>query len=328
MNSSPLRIRPIRTSITMFAVSASLVVASCGSDDTGASDPGGSQPTLTVLAAFYPLGEAARGVGGDLVSVTDLTPPGQGPHDLELQPAQMGAFEAADVAIYLGRGFQPQVEAALADSPAGVTRLDLLDSVDLLGVDEQLAGTDGEVDGEVLEGDVDPHVWLDPSRMITMVDAITNTFAEIDPDNADTYRANAETYLSDLRGLGGEYRAGLAECRSRVIVTSHRAFGYLADTYGLRQIPIAGISPDVEPDPRTLEAIASEAKAEGVTTIFLESIAPPDLAETVAREIGAELDLLDPIEGLTQDQLDAGDTYASIMRDNLRRLAAGLECAG
>jgi zinc transport system substrate-binding protein len=328
VGSSPLRIRPIRTSITVFAVSASLVVASCGSDDTGASGPGGSQSTLTVLAAFYPLGEAARGVGGDLVSVTDLTPPGQGPHDLELQPDQMSAFEDADVAIYLGRGFQPQVEAALPTSPNSVIRLDLLDSVDLLGVDEQLAGTEGEVDGEVLEGDVDPHVWLDPSRMITMVDAITNTFAEIDPDNADTYRANAEKYLTDLRGLDGEYRAGLAECRSRVIVTSHRAFGYLADTYGLRQIPIAGISPDVEPDPRTLEAIASEAKTEGVTTIFLESIAPPDLAETVAREIGAELDLLDPIEGLTQDQIDAGDTYSSIMRDNLRRLAAGLECAG
>ncbi|MBL6620355.1 MAG: zinc ABC transporter substrate-binding protein [Ilumatobacteraceae bacterium] len=328
MNSSLLRIRPIRSSLAVFTVSASLVVASCGNDDTGTSDPSGAQPTLTVLAAFYPLAEAAHGVGGDLVSVTNLTPPGQGPHDLELQPAQMSAFEAADVAIYLGRGFQPQVEAALADSPAGVTRLDLLDSVDLLGVDEQLAGTEGEVDGEVLEGDVDPHVWLDPSRMITMVDAIANTFAEIDPENADTYRSNAEAYLTDLRGLDGEYRAGLAECRSRVIVTSHRAFGYLADTYSLRQIPIAGISPDVEPDPRTLEAIASEAKAEGVTTIFLESIAPPDLAETVAREIGAELDLLDPIEGLTQDQLDVGDTYASIMHDNLRRLAAGLECAG
>jgi len=280
-----------------------------------------------VLAAFYPLGEAARGVGGDLVSVIDLTPPGQGPHDLELRPAQMRAFETADVAIYLGRKFQPQVEAALAKSPARVTRLDLLDSVDLLGVDEQLAGTKGEVDGEVLEGDVDPHVWLDPSRMITMADAITNTFVKIDPDKADTYRANAAKYLADLRGLDGEYRVGLAKCRSRAIVTSHRAFGYLADTYGLRQIPIAGISPDVEPDPRTLAAIAAEARAEGVTTIFLESIASPDLAKTVAREIGAKLDLLDPIEGLTRDQLDAGDTYASIMRDNLRRLAVGLDCA-
>jgi zinc transport system substrate-binding protein len=162
--------------------------------------------------------------------------------------------------------------------------------------------------------------------MIAMADAITAAFSSADPDDADTYAANAEAYLVDIRGLDDEYREALTNCRSRVIVTSHRAFGYLADTYGLRQIPIAGISPEVEPDPRTLAAIAAEAKAEGVTTIFLESIAPPDLAETVAREIGAELDLLDPIKGLTQDQLDEGATYASITRDTLERLVASLGC--
>jgi len=311
-----------RSPITALVLATSVLVASCGSDEPAKS----SDAAITVVTAFYPLEEAARGVGGDLVTVTDLTPPGQGPHDLELQPAQMGIFETADVAIYIGRGFQPQVEAAIANSPDSLTRLDLLDRVGLLGVDDQLAGTSGEVDGEVLDGDVDPHVWLDPSRMVIMVDAITATFVAVDPDNAAAYRDNAERYLTDLRGLDGEYRVALAECRSRVIVTSHRAFGYLADTYDLRQIPIAGISPDVEPDARTLEAIATEARAEGVTTIFLESIAPPALAETVAREIGAELDLLDPIEGLTQDQLDAGDTYASIMRGNLQRLVAGLGC--
>jgi zinc transport system substrate-binding protein len=313
-------------------VAVALVVAACGSDSEGSegSEPAASAPgdMTAAIAAFYPLWEAATGVGGDLVTVTDLTPPGQGPHDLELQPAQMSSFENSDVAVFLGRGFQPQVEAAIAQAPEGLTALDLLDTVELLSVDPQLDGTQGEVDGEVLEGDVDPHVWLDPSRMIIMVEAITDTFAELDPDNESQYRANAEEYLSDIRGLDGEYREALAECRSRVIVTSHRAFGYLADTYDLRQIPIAGISPDVEPDPRTLEAIAAEAQAEGVTTIFLESIAPPDLAETVANEIGAELDLLDPIEGLTQEQLDAGETYASIMRDNLARLVAGLDCAG
>lgn len=305
----------------------SLLLAACGSDEAdNTAGESADAASLSVIAAFYPLEEAARGVGGDLVSVTSLTPPGQGPHDLELQPAQLGVFEAADVAIFLGRGFQPQVEAAIAQAPDTLAAVDLLDTVELLGVDTQLAGTEGEVDGEVLAGDVDPHVWLDPSRMITMVGAITEAFAAADPGNADAYAANAERYLADLRGLDGEYRSALTDCRSRVVVTSHRAFGYLADTYDLRQIPIAGISPEVEPDPRTLEAIAAEAEAEGVTTIFLESIAPPELAETVAREIGAELDLLDPIEGLTQEQLDDGETYASIMRDNLGRLVTGLGC--
>ena len=93
-----------------------------------------------------------------------------------------------------------------------------------------------------------------------------------------------------------------------------------------RRLPIAGISPEVEPDPKTLEAIAAEAKSEGVTTIFLETIAPPALAETVAAEIGATLDLLDPIEGLSSEQLAEGQTYSSIMRNNLQRLVAGLGC--
>jgi len=328
--------RTLRVPFAVLVATTALIAASCGGDDSSGDSSGDNSgdnsgdrdAALTVIASFYPLEEAARGVGGDLVTVTGLTPAGQGPHDLELQPAQLEVFESADIAIHLGRGFQPQVEAAIEQSPDTLTAIDLLDAVELLGVDQQLVGTDGDVDGEVLEGDVDPHVWLDPGRMITMVDAITVAFTAADPDNANTYAANAEEYLADLRGLDDEYRSGLATCRSRVIVTSHRAFGYLANTYDLRQIPIAGISPEVEPDPRTLAAIAAEAEAEGVTTIFLESIAPPDLAETVAREIGAELDLLDPIEGLTQDQLDEGDTYASIMRDNLERLVAGLGCDG
>lgn len=313
--------RPRWTTLIVALLPLGVTVA-CGGGD--AED--GDDARLRVVAAFYPLEEAARGVGGDLVTVTDLTPPGQGPHDLELQPRQAAEIEDADVVVYLGRGFQPHVDDAVAGAPDDVTALDLLDHVALLPVDPQLQGTEGEVDGEVLAGDVDPHVWLDPTRMIAMVGVIADTFAAADPDHAADYQANAAAYLESLDGLDAEYRTGLASCRSDVIVTSHRAFGYVADRYDLRQIPIAGISPEVEPDPRTLEAIAAEAEAEGVTTIFLESIAPPDLAETVANEIGADLDLLDPIEGLTQDQIDDGVTYATIMRDNLQRLRAGLGC--
>ncbi|MGE0879313.1 MAG: metal ABC transporter substrate-binding protein [Acidimicrobiia bacterium] len=305
-----------------FLILAAATLAACSSGNDSSGDGG----QLSVVAAFYPLEEAARGVGGDLVKVTSLTPAGQSPHDLELQARQVQTIEKADVVVFLGRGFQPQVDDAVKGAPGTVSRLDVLDTVKLLPVDQQLAGTSGDVDGEVLEGDVDPHVWLDPSRMITVVDAITERFATVDPAHASTYRDNSAAYLKNLTGLDGEYRSGLADCRSRVIVTSHRAFGYLANTYGLRQIPIAGISPEVEPDAKTLEAIAAEAKREGVTTIYLESIAPPKLTETVAKEIGAKLDLLDPVEGLTKKEIDKGATYASIMRENLGRLRSGLGC--
>lgn len=296
------------------------VLAGCGG---ASSDEAG----LSIAAAFYPLEAAARGVGGDGVSVDGLTPPGQGPHDLELQARQIDQLERADVVFYLGRGFQPQLAEAVARIDEDVTAVDLLDHVDVLTVDPQLEGTQGEVDGEVLEGDVDPHVWLDPARMIAMVEVMVDTLSDVDPDGAADYGGNAEEHLEDLRGLDGEYEEGLASCESRVIVTSHRAFGYLAARYDLRQIPIAGISPEVEPDPQTLDALTAEAEAEGVSTIFLESLAPPELAETVAREVDAELSLLDPIEGLTAEQVDDGMTYASIMRENLERLVDGLDCS-
>lgn len=309
-------------SLPFVLLLAAALVAGCGDD----ADDAASTDRLTVAAAFYPIEEIARGVGGELVEVVGITPPGQGPHDLELGGRQVEAIGDADVVFLIGRGFQPQVEDAAAQAGDDTTVVDLLDEVELLAVDAQLDGTQGDVDGEVLEGDVDPHVWLDPGRMIEMVEAVVATMTEVDPDHAEDYRANADDYLTDLVGLDGEYRDGLADCESRVIVTSHRAFGYLAERYDLRQIPIAGISPEAEPDPRTLEAIAEEARAEGVRTIFLEEIAPPDLAETVAAEIGAELSLLDPIEGLTGEQIEDGTTYAAIMRENLERLVDGLGC--
>jgi zinc transport system substrate-binding protein len=323
MNSSCLK------ALSPLGLACAAVLIGCGGNDTTPERGGAvtrAASPLSVVAAFYPLEEAARGVGGDLVTVTNLTDPGQGPHDLQLEPRQLEVFDDADITVYLGRGFQPQVEQAIANAPKAMIRLDLLDTVGLLPVDDQLEGTTGEVDGEVLDGDVDPHVWLDPTRMIAMVDAITEAFVDLDPGHERDFRVNAASYLTSLRGLDAEYRSALATCRSRVIVTSHRAFGYLSDRYDLRQIPIAGISPEIEPDPRTLEAIADEAEAEGVTTIFLESIAPADLAETVANEIGADLDLLDPIEGLSTQQLAERESYATIMRDNLIRLVSGLGC--
>jgi zinc transport system substrate-binding protein len=310
----------LRSLSALGAATLVTALAACGGDDDDAS------ASVTVAAAFYPLEEAARGVGGDLVEVIGITPPGQGPHDLQLAPKQVEQIVDADVVFLLGRNFQPHVEDVARGAGADTTVVDLLDAVELLPVDPQLAGTQGEVDGEVLDGDVDPHVWLDPARMIAIVEAMVDTLSRTNPDDADEYRTNADAYLEDLVGLDAEYRTALAECQSRVIVTSHRAFGYLAEQYGLRQIPIAGVSPDAEPDPRTLEAIADEAMAEGVTTIFLEELAPPDLAETVAAEIGAELSLLDPIEGLTGDQIENGTSYAAIMRENLERLVDGLGC--
>ena len=120
---------------------------------------------------------------------------------------------------------------------------------------------------------------------------------------------------------------GLASCNSKVIVTTHRAFVYFADRYGLTQIPIAGISPEIEPDPKTLEAVAAAAKANNVQVIYFEEYVPPDLAETVAREIGATTDALSPVETIDDEGLANGADYDSVMRTNLASLKTGLGCS-
>ncbi|MGQ0623216.1 MAG: metal ABC transporter solute-binding protein, Zn/Mn family [Sporichthyaceae bacterium] len=281
---------------------------------------------IPVAAAFYPIAEAVGRVGGDRVAVQNLTPPGGGPHDLELNPRQVEELEKARAIFYLSGGFQPQVQQAASGMPAAARKVDILAGVSLLPVGEQLAGTQGEVDGEVLADGGDPHIWVDPLLQLGIATQARDVLVELDPAGTSTYDTNLAAYRSELEALNVDYRTGLQTCQSRVVVTSHRAFEYLARRYGLIQIAIAGLSPEDEPDPRSLAAIAEAAKREGVRTVYFEEQVPADFARTVAREIGAGTDALDPVETITAEDLAAGRTYSAVMRDNLAALRAGLGC--
>jgi zinc transport system substrate-binding protein len=234
----------------------------------------------------------------------NLTPPGAEPHDLELSPSDVEDVHDADLVLYLGRGFQPAVEQAL-ESRSGRS-LDLLAGLDLAD------RNDGEGDATA-----DPHVWLDPSRFAGTVEAIGREL-----DRADA----AARLAARLRRLDGEMRRGLTSCDRRELVTSHTAFAYLADRYGLVQIGLTGVSPEGEPAPGALVDLVDEVIESGATTVFFETLVSPELAETVARESGAKTAVLNPLEGLTQAEVDAGEDYFSVMRSNLAVLREALGC--
>jgi zinc transport system substrate-binding protein len=306
----------------VLVVLALIAVAACGSQ--------GSQPPVdgrvTVAVAFYPLQEAVERIGGDRIDVVDLTPPGGEPHDLELSPHALAGLEHAEAVVYLSRGFQPAVEKAVAELPRTVRKLDVLRGIDLLKVTPGLSGTHGPVDGEKLQGGFDPHVWVDPLRQAKIAASVQRLLSALDPAYAKEYASAATAYIAGLNDLSEGFAAGLKHCESRTIVTSHRAFAYLSERYDLEQIPIAGISPDDEPDPRSLAAVAREAKADHVKVIFFESTVPKDLAETIAHEIGATTDSLDPVETITQPDLDKGIDYSTVQRSNLKSLERALRC--
>ncbi len=285
------------------------------------SAAGGDDGTVQVLASFYPLQMIAQEVGGERVSVDSLTPPGAEPHDVELSPAQVAALGAAQLVVYQS-GFQAAVDDAVDEATpqhaVDAATIVHLETTEEEGHDDEHADEDGhDHDG------LDPHFWLDPSRMPAVADAVAEALAEIDPDGADTYRANAAALDERFAELDEAYETGLATCERRVVVTSHEAFGYLAQRYDLEQVGISGIDPETEPSPARLREVGELVRAEGVTTIFFETLVSPKVAQTLASDLGVETAVLDPIEGVTDDAQD----YFSIATSNLETLRVALSCS-
>ncbi len=304
-----------------FAAGLGLGLAACGSSSSGVTP--GSGPfadgggPLQVVASFYPLQYAAERVGGDGVEVANLTRPGVEPHDLELNPQAVAAVADADLVVYLG-GFQPAVDDAVA-TEAGQRAFDVSSAarLDLTRIDDHDEDPGG---GPV----TDPHFWLDPTRLADVGDALAEQLAAATPDLADTFEANAAALRRDLEALDAELAAGLASCASTDLVTSHEAFGYLAQRYGMSQVGITGLSPEAEPDAATLAEVADFVTEHEVATIYYETLVSPEVAETVAAETGARTAVLDPIEGIGDES--AAQDYLGVMRANLAALQSGQPC--
>jgi zinc transport system substrate-binding protein len=294
----------------LAALLALSVVAGCGQ---GAASAGTADGRLRVVTAFYPLQFLSERIGGDAVTVTDLTKPGAEPHDVELSPRQVGDIVDARLVVYL-KGFQPAIDAAVAQEAKH-------HAFDVGSVVPRLAFTGDE--HEAAAGNTDPHVWLDPVRYSTIAGILGERLAAADPAHAAGYTARAAAVQTELSELNTEFAQGLRTCARHEVVTSHAAFHYLADRYGLTEVGITGISPEAEPSPRRLAEIANRVRATGTTTIFFETLVSPKIAETLAREVGAKAAVLDPLEGLTR----SGADYFSVMRDNLGALTLALGCA-
>ena len=292
--------RPASSLVLALALASAL--SACAATDGGAPDSAGQ---LSVATGFYPYEFVAARVAGPDAQVTNLTEPGGEPHDLELTPQQVAALRDTDLVVY-SRGFQPAVDEAV-DQQAADRAFDVLTAVDLR------SGQAGQQD--------DPHVWLDPDRLAIIATAVAEQLAGRTPERADAFRDRARALTRELKALDQQLTDGLATCERKQIVTSHDAFGYLAGAYGLEQVSIAGLSPDDEASPQRLAEVAQLAREQGVTTIFFEDLVSPKVAESLAREVGAQAVVLSPLEGAPDD----GD-YLTAMRENLATLRTALGC--
>ncbi len=314
----------VRRRLIPAAAAASLGLGSltaCSSDSAAT----GNTEKFDVVASFYPMAFLAEQIGGDHANVTSLTEPGQEPHDLEISTQQRAQLEEADAALFL-KGLQPAVDEAV--SQTGIkTKIDaasLTHLEDHGGAGHGHEGEEGHSEGasEEEEHARDPHIWLDPVKYAEVAEGVGRAFEKADPDHAADYKKNTAALVKKLNGLNGEFENGLKDTKTKVFFTNHAAFGYLAERYGLTQEAISGLDPESEPSGARVKELQQEAKADGVTTVFYETLVSDKTAKTLAKDAKLKTDVLDPLEGITDKS--RGDDYFQVMEANLKALQAAL----
>ena len=261
---------------------------------------------LQVVASIYPLYFFASEIGGDKAEVQNITPAGAEPHEFEPTALDIARIEKSKLLILNGSNLEPWGDKI---------------KTDLRGTSVTVV-----VAGESLANNFDPHFWLSPPLAKKQVEAIARAFLKVDPKNKNYYLANAARLAAQLDNLHADFQQGLARCQKTDIITSHAAFGHLASAYGLTQLPIAGLSPDEEPSSKQLVEIVDFAKKHDVRYVFFEKLISPKLACTIAQEIGAQTLVLDPLEGISQKDMQNKKNYFTIMEENLSNLRLALQC--
>lgn len=308
-------------------LSAAACLAACGKGPDASTDASGK---LRVAASFYPMYDFAQKVGGDRVDVTCLVPAGTEPHDWEPSTADLRTIANAQVLVYNGAGMEHWVADTLASLDAGtLTVVEASEGADLLKLSDDALEEErkeheeaGEDPSEV--SDTDPHCWLSPLVAKQELARIADGLSQAEPDGADVYHANAETWAAECDKLMQEFTDGLSGLANKTIVVSHEAFGYLCRDAGLTQLPIEGIEADAEPDAQQMSKIVDFVRENNVRTIFSEELVSPKVAQSIADATGATVEELNPLEGLSDEELAAGEDYFSVMRENLRKVEEAL----
>jgi len=307
---------------TALAAAGTLSLAAltgCSSDSAAAT---GKDGKLDVVASFYPMAFLAEQIGGTHVSVESLTEPGQEPHDLEISAKQTARLEKADAIVYL-KNLQPSVDAAVKQSSVK-TKVDAASLTSLEKHGNEVGGHAAEADhtkNDELAG-LDPHIWLDPVRYSQVAQGVGKALEKADPDHAADYKKNTAALVAKLAALDTQFKTGLANTKTKVFITTHAAFGYLAERYGLTEEAINGLDPESEPSAARVKDLEKMAKADGVTTVFYETLVSDKTAKTIASDAKLKTDVLDPIEGITDKS--RGKDYFSVQEANLKALRTAL----
>lgn len=282
-----------------------IALAGCSSQEVSVKNG----KTLRIITSFYPIYEIAHQIGGDMVNIKNIIPGGTEPHDYEPTARDIVDMREANLVIYNGLGLEPWKDKIIPDlAKNGIATMQM---ADIFG-DTAIAN--------------DPHLWLDPVNYKKEAEEVSKKIIELDPAHADIYKANTKKFIQQLDALNVSYEKGLTSCKFNTFITNHAAFAYIAKRYRLNMIPIAGLSPDIEPSPKAMADITNIIRQKNIRYVLTETLVSPKIANTLAESSGAKTLTMNPLEGLTNSEIAAGKNYITTMEDNLRSLETALEC--
>jgi len=308
-----------RLKMTGIVSAAALVLFGCGTD--GSSESSNSEDGLKVVTTFYPMYDFAKNVVGDNGEVSVLLNAGQESHGYEPTPQDIAAIADADVFVYNSDEMETWVPSVLESiESSDVIVVEAAEDIALFELEEAAAAEEEHSDEDADAHSVDPHVWLDPVYAQVEVDAILAGVLEADAANKESYEANAAAFNAKLAELDAAYRTAFADAENRTFVVQHAAFGYIARRYELTEVAVSDVSSDAEPDPAKLAELQQFMIDNQITTVYYSDSASSKTAETLAAEAGASLEVLSPLEGITEADQEAGKDYLSVMEENLTAL--------
>lgn len=310
-------------SLITVVLIASLLAGCTRSASKNAIDPN----KINIVVSFYPLYDFASKIGGTHVHVVNLVPAGVEPHDWSPKSNDLLMLTKSQLFVYEGAGFEGWVQDVLKTLNKGGAPLVVEASQGVSLLKAQGGADEGHKDDKSHsdEPGVDPHIWLSPTNAKQMGDNIKKALIQADPAHESDYEANFQAFAAKLDALDAKYKQALSGVKLKQLVTSHQAFAYLCRDYGLTQLPIMGLSPDAEPTAQEIKNINQFIKDNNVKYIFFEELVSDKLAKTLAKDAGVGTLVLNPLEGLTEEQQKAGQDYFSIMESNLQHLVQALQ---
>ncbi|HIH7875288.1 TPA: metal ABC transporter solute-binding protein, Zn/Mn family [Streptococcus suis] len=298
----------------LFLSVSALLLGACG--NSTASEDG----KLNIVTTFYPVYEFTKQVAGDEANVDLLVKAGTEVHGYEPSAKDIARIQEADAFVYENENMETWVHDV--EGSIDTEKVNVISATEgmllLPGGEEEHEGHNHSEEGH--SHAYDPHVWLSPERAITLVENIRDSLVAKYPEKKDAFETNAAAYIEKLDALDAKYSETLSAAKQKYFVTQHTAFAYLALDYGLKQVSITGVAADEDPTPSRLAELTEYINKYGIKYIYFEENASKSVAETLAKETGVQLDVLNPLESLTDEDMKNGKDYISVMEDNLTAL--------